>query len=93
LIEAVDYAVALRWFHKAAGQGDADAQFDLGFEHYDGRKLAKDNVAALIWMILASRGAGGGGQSESREIITHQQIAEAEHRAQAWTSRTEQRSK
>jgi TPR repeat protein len=99
-----DYAEALRWFHKAAGQGDADAQFSLGFEYYDGRKVAKDNVAALMWMILASRGSGGGGQSESQEIITHfrrklsgemtsQQIAEAERRARAWTSKTGRQSK
>ena len=99
-----DYAEALRWYRKAADQGDADAQFSLGFEHYEGRKAAKDNVAALMWMILASRGVGGGGQRESQEVIAHfrqkvsgemtsQQIAEAERRAREWKPKTAQESK
>ena len=32
-----DYAEAVRWFRKAAEQGDADAQFNLGRMYYEGQ--------------------------------------------------------
>lgn len=87
-------SILLRWYRKAADS----------FEHYVGQKVAKDNVAALMWVILASRGAGGGGQSESQKVFAQfrqklsgempsEQIAEAERQAREWRPKSEQESK
>ena len=43
----VDEAQALAWFQKAADQGIAGAQFNLGFMYADGRGVAKDERKAV----------------------------------------------
>ena len=36
-------------YRKAAEQGDAEAQFNLGLCHYNGYGVAKDDVIAYMW--------------------------------------------
>ena len=40
-------AEAVGWYHKAAEQGDAQAQFNLGFMYGDGRGVARDDAKKL----------------------------------------------
>ncbi len=48
--EATDDAAALSRYHKAADQGNARAQYNLGLMYENGRGgLPKDDRAALIW--------------------------------------------
>lgn len=65
----MDYAEALRWFQKAADQGNtsaqlaadqglAEAQAALGSMYGLGNGVPKDFVRADAWLILAS-GCGG----------------------------------
>jgi TPR repeat protein len=44
-----DYAQALDWYRKAAGQNFAEAQFNLGSMFYRGLGMPQDYQAALLW--------------------------------------------
>ena len=52
-----DAAEAVRWFHLAAEQGDATAQFNLGNMYANGHGVLKDSVLAHMWSNIA--GANG----------------------------------
>ncbi len=47
--ERGDYATALREFRPLAGQGDAYAQFNLGYMYSNGRGVPQDYVQAMRW--------------------------------------------
>ena len=48
---------ALRWFHKAADEGDAQAQLNLGFVYMNGHGVAQsDKEAARWWLKSAEQG-------------------------------------
>ena len=42
-------AQAVVWFRKAAEQGDAVAQTNLGFTYAEGKGIAKDEAQAVAW--------------------------------------------
>ena len=42
-------AEAVRWYRKAAEQGDAAAQFNLGSMYDDGRGVAQSSSEAFKW--------------------------------------------
>ena len=44
-----DYAQAFKWFSKAAEQGDADVQNNLGIIFDQGRGVKRDPTQALQW--------------------------------------------
>ena len=44
-----DYAEAVKWYRKAAEQGDAEAQFNLGLMYADGEGVPKDYAEAVKW--------------------------------------------
>ena len=43
------YADADYWYRQAAEQGDAQAQFDLGFDYAVGRGVVQNSVKANQW--------------------------------------------
>jgi TPR repeat protein len=44
-----DEAEGVRWYRKAAEQGDAEAQYDLGDAYKRGRGVAKDKAEGVEW--------------------------------------------
>ncbi len=44
-----NYTQAVYWYRKAAEQGDAAAQYNLGVRYANGRGVAKDDVQAVYW--------------------------------------------
>ena len=46
---AQDYAQARAWYEKAAVQGNADAQYNLGVLYNKGRGVAQDYAQARTW--------------------------------------------
>ena len=67
--------------HKAAEQGDSEAQFSLGAMYSLGRGIPEDDVEAYAWMILAT--AQGNkeavkGKNVLRPKLTAEQVAEAQ---------------
>ena len=49
-----DHAEAVRWYTKAAHQGDTFAQFSLANAYYQGRGVAQDQAKAYFWANLAA---------------------------------------
>lgn len=52
--ERGDYAQAVKWFHLAADQGDAYAQFNLGALYDKGEGVPQDSAQAAKWYRLAA---------------------------------------
>ncbi len=80
---AQDHAKALYWFRKAAAQGFAKAQFNLGVMY----GVAQDYMPAAKWLILAK----AGGIENTNKLLslleskmTPAQIAEAQRLANQW---------
>jgi tetratricopeptide (TPR) repeat protein len=51
---AKDEAEAVKWYRKAAEQGNADAQFNLGLCYANGHGVGKDEVEAVKWFRKAA---------------------------------------
>ena len=49
-----NYAVAMAYFKKAAAQGDAYAQYNLGFLYEKGQGVVQDYAEAVKWYKLAA---------------------------------------
>jgi hypothetical protein len=45
---------ALKWFRKGADQGNAEAQYSLGYMYASGQGVPQDYVLAHMWFNLAS---------------------------------------
>ena len=63
-----DYAEAVRWLRKAADQGLAQAQHDLGVMYANGQGVLQDYVEAHAWWNLAAA-QGNEDAREKRDII------------------------
>ncbi len=60
-----DYAEAAKWFRKAAEEGDAVAQYNLGNMYSDGKGVPQDDAEALKWC----RRAAEQGQADAQYSI------------------------
>ena len=56
-----DYEEALRWFRRAAEQGNGGAQNHLGLMYFEGEGIAKDEIEAYKWAYLSAAARGGTG--------------------------------
>ena len=75
----------------AAEQGDARAQFDLGFIYANGDGVPKDDVQAYMWFNLAAarftepeREVAAAARDEVADVMTADQVAEAQRLAREW---------
>ncbi len=90
-----DYAEAVKWFTKAAEQGHAKAQNNLGLMHEEGRGVPQDYVQAHMWYNLAAAGSPPGEARDEAakdrdtvaKLMTPAQIAEAQRLAREWQPR------
>ena len=55
----------MRWYSKAAGQGHADAQYNLGLCYRNGRGVQKDDADAVKWY----RKAAEQGQADAQNNL------------------------
>ena len=80
-------AEAVKWYRKAAEQGDADAQFNLGSMYVQGGGVPVNNIKAYIWFSLA-KAQGHKGAASNLDIVKEQmtlaQIAKAQALAAEW---------
>ena len=82
----------MKWYRKAAEQGVALAQYNLGFMYSKGRGVPQDYVQAHMWYNLAaSRLPPGTGRDmtvknrdKAAKYMTPAQIAEAQRLAREW---------
>lgn len=71
-----DYAMAVRWFLRAAEQGHVGAQDALGTYYLDGRGVTKDLTKAYFWSVLAR--ASGKDTSKLRVAFMTPQLTRAQ---------------
>ena len=86
-----DDAEAARWYRLAADQGHADAQFNLGLGYATGKGVPQDYVESHMWFNLSAAQSSGDDRDKSvkgrdsvAELMTNEQIAEAQRRAREW---------
>ena len=75
----------MKWIRRAAEQGDALAQNNLGAMHYFGQGVEKDYVDAYAWFNLAAA-HGYDSAAESRDKLegrmSPRQVADAQKRTE-----------
>ncbi len=88
--ERGDYAKAVELFRKAAEQGDAYAQYNLGQMYDKGKGVKQDYVETHKWVSLAAA-QGLKKAIENREMVASQltpaQMIEAQRLAREWKSK------
>ena len=87
-----DDAEAVRWYRLAADQGMAIAQAKLGIMYLYGKGVPQDYVTAHMWFnIAASRGEENVRKLRDIvvDIMTPDQIAEAQRLAREWKPKKE----
>jgi TPR repeat protein len=88
-----NYVAAVKWFRQAAEQNYAEGQSNLGDCYERGDGVAKYEIEAYKWDLLAAaQGDSKGKRKASRleSMLPADQLAEGKRRAQAWL---EERSK
>ncbi len=86
-LERGDYAMAFKLSLPLAGQGDADAQYNLGFMYATGHGISRDYVQACLWLKLAAENNHEDAKYDlavTEGKLTKDQIAEAERLAREW---------
>jgi TPR repeat protein len=58
----------VKWYRKGAGQGDAEAQANLGFMYGTGNGVLQDNVYAHMWFNIAASNLDADAV-ENRDIV------------------------
>ncbi|MEE2791967.1 MAG: tetratricopeptide repeat protein [Acidobacteriota bacterium] len=79
------------WFQRAAEQGHAGAQFYLGQSYADGAGVEQDNVAAFMWLNLATAYSSGEAQvraASERDAVaarlSDEELANAQRQTLEW---------
>ena len=83
---AQDDVQAAVWYRKSAEQGHSLAQHRLGISYREGIGVPKDYVQAHMWFNLAACIAAED-QDKLEELMTPDQITEAQRLARGWTEK------
>jgi TPR repeat protein len=78
-------AEAVTWYRRAAGQGLAAGQFNLGRMYAAGRGIRQSDVEAYKWFTLAAAQGHGEARRQLPEVakrLTAEQIQQARQAAQ-----------
>ncbi len=82
----------MKWYHKAAAQGNASAQHNLGYMYTRGLGVPRDYVRAHMWLSLAAA-KGHPKSAKLRDAVakrmTPAQLAEAKRLAREWKPKKE----
>ena len=86
-----DLAKARTWWRRAARQGDANAQYNLGLHHAKGRGSAPQLVLAHMWLSLAAPQLPSTRRTNARKVLSAMQkqmaagqLDEARRLAREW---------
>ncbi|MEN8734596.1 MAG: tetratricopeptide repeat protein, partial [Lentimonas sp.] len=85
-----DDTEAVKWYRKAAEQGYAQAQYNLGMAYYYGHGVPEDYVESYMWLNLAAA-QGDENAKHNKGILskqmTREQIAEAQKLSREWSAK------
>ena len=80
----INYDEAMKWYRKAADQGHADAQTNLGLIYATGRGVPKNFIKAYVWYSIAFA-SGNEMAKKNLEILrsemTPKQVSQAQNEA------------
>jgi uncharacterized protein len=83
-----DYAEAMLWYRRAADQGAPNAHVQLGAMFQNGLGVARDDIEAEKWFIIAAQLGPDGIKRAARDALAEQltsaDLAEAQRRARDW---------
>ena len=84
-----NYKEGLEWYRKAAEQGNADAQFNLGLKYIKGEGVPQDYIKACKWFNLAATQNNKYTEFKDKleAEITKEQIMEAQKLAMEFVPR------
>jgi TPR repeat protein len=86
---------AVKWWRKAAEQGEEVAQYQLGLAYSKGEGVSRDDEKAYFWMLLASSG-GDPERAKARDAIAEKldvsALGRARHKASRWKPQTRYRA-
>ena len=91
-----DNREAVRWYHKAAEQGDTDAQVNLGLMYEKGFGVAQDIVQSHKWFNIALALGDKSAriwQQGFEPLMSAQQIGQAQTEATKWLEAYQKRRK
>ena len=76
---------AFAWYEKAAAQGLAEAQFNLGLMYYSGDAVTEDVVLDCAWINLAAAGNERARMRRDlqKNLMSQKDLAEAQQRSPA----------
>ncbi len=78
---------AVAWYRKAAEQGYAGAQNNLGRRYHDGQGVPKDDQSAYFWWLLASAQGHEGAAKNCviwEHLLSPAQLTAAQAAARTW---------
>ena len=81
------YTQAFNWYLKAAKQGYADAENNVGFAYENGQGVPQDYVQAYMWFDLAAAQnvtAAASFRDSLELLMTPEQLAQAQQLATQW---------
>jgi len=79
------FSKAAFWYRKAAEQGDAEAQYNLGRLYYDGRGVAQDYDQAALWFRAAAEQGDSDAQDELGNLyLSGEGVAQDYAQASLW---------
>ena len=64
-----DDSEAVKWYRKAAEQGNASAQFNLGIKYANGEGVPEDDSEAVKWYRRGRRAGTGRGSIQPRRHV------------------------
>jgi TPR repeat protein len=86
----------VKWYRRAAEQGVAFAQFNLGVRYANGQGVARDPVQAYRWFGVAAQGLFGREADTARRArdsikaeLTPEQVARGEELVRGWRPKPE----
>lgn len=82
-----DMREALQWYHKAATQGDVEAQVAMGFVYRGGDGIQMNKVLSYMWFDIAFKNgnqAAYGMRNDVAWSMTEPEIDEARSKSKAW---------
>ena len=82
-----DYSEAVKWYRRAAIQGDADAQLNFGLMYDTGKGVAQNYAEAMKWYVLAAAQGNAKAQSNLGAMYAMGQgVVQDYRRAHMWFS-------
>ena len=62
------YSEAVRWYRKAAQQGDDDSQYNLGNMYFRGEGVEQDPAEAVKWFKMAAQNGNESAQNALKQL-------------------------